>query len=271
MIIDAHVHIGRLANSAFAGITFERSLRLLLREMKMSRVDRALILPGYRRDEKNDPATATALKLTAGLQNVSVVGSIDVLDHDRRDLEELDRWMAEGRIVGIKLYPGYQHFYPDQDICGPIYRLCLKHDLPVIFHSGDTLSNGENKAKVKYSHPLHIDSVATEHPDLKIVIAHAGNPWFIDSAEVLYKNDNVYADLSGLVVREPLNSPYGRLMKRRLRELMDYSSPRKLLFGTDWPLSDMKPYIKFVRDLGLGRADSDHVFYKNAVRLFGLK
>ena len=270
MIIDAHVHSGRLVNSRFADITFAQSLKLLLEEMRRSRVDRALILPGYRRDEKNDPATATALKLAAGLKNVSVIGSLDVLDHGQDDLDQLDRWMADGKIVGIKLYPGYQHFSPDQEICGPIYRLCLKHGRPVIFHSGDTLSNGENKAKVKYSHPLHIDGVATEYPGLKIVIAHSGNPWFIDSAEVLYKNDNVYADLSGLVVREPLDSPYGRLMRKRLRELMDYSSPRKLLFGTDWPLSDMRPYVKFVRNLGLGRTDSEYVFHKNAASLFGL-
>jgi pantetheine-phosphate adenylyltransferase len=32
------------------------------------------------------------------------------------------------------------------------------------------------------------------------VLAHVGNPWLTDAAEVVYKNVNVWADLSGLVV-----------------------------------------------------------------------
>jgi len=271
MIIDTHVHIGRLKDSPFAEITFEQGLARLLQEMKRNRIDHALVLPGFRRSEPNDPKTATALDLVRGAENVSVIGSIDVLDHDQGDIDQLDEWMERRLIVGMKLYPGYQHFYPDQDVCAPIYRLCLKHDMPVIFHAGDTLGGGPDPAKVRYAHPLAIDSVAADFPGLKIVIAHMGNPWFVDCAEVLYKNDNVYADLSGLVVRTPLGSPYGRLMRRRVRDLIAYSSPRKLLYGTDWPLTDMKPYLRFVRSLGLSQADSAYVFHKNAARLFGLQ
>ena len=34
-------------------------------------------------------------------------------------------------------------------------------------------------------------------PDTRFVLAHVGNPWFRESAEVIYKNMNVWADLSG--------------------------------------------------------------------------
>ena len=34
----------------------------------------------------------------------------------------------------------------------------------------------------------------------RFVMCHVGNPWMIDAAEVIYKNMNVWADLSGLMV-----------------------------------------------------------------------
>lgn len=270
MIIDSHTHIGRLDDSPYAATTFEQNLSSLLKEMRSAGVDKALILPGYRRHEKTDPLMQTVLRTMRRQKNVFAVGSIDMLDHTKADLDELDELMSKRRIIGVKLYPGYQHFYPYDAVCEPVYKLCLKHDMPVIFHSGDTLSTGETVAKVRYSHPLAIDDVAADHPDLKIVVAHMGNPWFLDCAEVLYKNNNVHADVSGLVVRTPLDSPYGRLVRAKIRELIEFSSPRKLLYGTDWPLADMKPYLKFVRSLGLGKADMDYVMYKNASWLFGI-
>ena len=52
MIMDAHTHISRLQNSDFEAGTFGKNFELLLREMKASRVDHALLLPWY---ESKDP------------------------------------------------------------------------------------------------------------------------------------------------------------------------------------------------------------------------
>lgn len=268
MIIDVHTHIGRLPNSPFAKTTFEQNLKSLLKEMKAGGVETSLVLPWFE-DTDSDPSVETALKLTKGMKNIKVVGTIDVLNYKKEHLEKLEDWLKSKKIIGVKLYPGYQYFYPNQDICSPIYKLCEKYGVPVIFHAGDTLIY-QGHAKVKYSHPLPIDDVATNFPNLKIVIAHLGNPWLIDCAELLYKNKNVYADISGLVVSEGLNTPYGQLMKKRIQELIIYSSSRKLLYGTDWPLADMKSYIRFTKSLGLAPQDLDYVFYKNAKELFGL-
>jgi uncharacterized protein len=92
-----------------------------------------------------------------------------------------------------------------------------------------------------------------------------------DCAELLYKNENVYADLSGLVVNESLDSPYGKLMKRRIEELAIYSSEDKLLYGTDWPLTSMKSYIDFVKSLNFSKDSFDKIFYQNAMKLFKIE
>ena len=246
MIIDAHTHIGRLPDSVFAKMTYDKILKCLLKEMKTARVAKSMVLADLQTYPQNaifSPKTELLLGL-----------------------------FKKRKIFGIKLYPAYKYFYPNDKICFPVYRLCQKYGLPVILHMGDTLTvPGRPPAKIKYSHPIHIDDVAADFPDLKIIIAHMGNPWLIDCAEVLYKNENVYADISGLVIKDAdLNSPYGALMKKRIQELFIYSSPRKLLYGTDWPLASMKTYIKFTKNLGIPKKDLDYVFYKNAVELFKL-
>jgi predicted TIM-barrel fold metal-dependent hydrolase len=78
-----------------------------------------------------------------------------------------------------------------------VYALAAKYAVPVMIHCGDTYTP---KGKVKYSHPLHVDEVAVDHPDVNFVICHLGNPWLRDCMEVVYKNANVYADISGLVL-----------------------------------------------------------------------
>lgn len=143
--------------------------------------------------------------------------------------------------------------------------------MPSIFHSGDTLAGYVSNPKIKYSHPIHIDEVATDLPDLKLIIAHMGNPWLIDCAEVLYKNPNVYADISGLVIGDELRTPYGEMMKRRIQELIEYTAPEfKLMYGTDWPLCHMKQYIEFSNNLGLERDNLEKLFSGNAKKIFKL-
>lgn len=275
MIIDAHTHIGKLPDSIFARMSYGGILKYLLKEMKSSRTAKSIVLADLQTYPKQgifSPKTDLLLDLLRNIKNLYVVGTIDALDTKSGELSHLEDLLKKKKIFGIKLYPAYKHFYPNDKICSPVYKLCQKYDVPAILHMGDTLTvPGRPPAKIKYSHPIYIDDVAAEFPDLKIIIAHMGNPWLMDCAEVLYKNKNVYADISGLVVEDAdLNSPYGALMRKRIQELCIYSDTRKLLYGTDWPLASMKTYIKFTKSLGIPRQDLDYVFYKNAVELFKL-
>lgn len=270
MIIDAHTHISKLKDSEFSE-SYEKNMEFLLEEMKTNKIDKALVLAGYTDGEEFNVNTKTLAKMVAGSKDLLAVGSIDAVDYKNEDLDELGSLLKNKSIVGVKLYTGYQHFYPADPKCRPIYELCQKYDLPVIFHSGDTLAGYIADPKVKYSHPLQIDEIAAELPNLKIVIAHMGNPWLIDCAELLYKNPNVYADISGLVVGDDLETSYGKLMLNRIQELIAYTeSNMKLIYATDWPLCPMKTYLKFANKLKLSSEQSDRLFYKNAQKVFGL-
>jgi predicted TIM-barrel fold metal-dependent hydrolase len=141
----------------------------------------------------------------------------------------------------------------------------VEFDVPVMFHTGDTYSP---KGKLRYAHPLNIDDVAVDHPEMKIVICHVGNPWIIDCMEVVYKNENVYADFSGLVLGD-FSDQFEIYMKEQLEKMMLYiGDPEYLLFGTDWPISTMSSYINFMKQLNLKKEDKELIMWKNAAKLF---
>ena len=199
MIIDSHTHIGKLPNSLYSE-SYQKNFELILKEAKDSKVDKVIIIAGLEKKDGFNLSTKSLIDLIKDNSNVYAVAGIDVINYQEEDISDLEDYLKHKKIVAIKLYTGYQHFYPSDERCKPIYELCLKYDVPVIFHSGDTLAGYVSNPKIKYSHPINIDDVAADLPELKIIIAHMGNPWLIDCAEVMYKNPNVYADISGLVV-----------------------------------------------------------------------
>ena len=108
-------------------------------------------------------------------------------------------------------------------------------------------------------------------------MAHFGNPWLTDAAEVLYKNDNVWADLSGLLVGDA--DYFTRLegegildrIAGRVWEAMEYcDKPNRFLFGTDWPLAPMPSYRDFLKRI-VPEIYWPAFFHHNAVELFGLE
>ncbi|MBS3903091.1 MAG: amidohydrolase family protein [Anaplasmataceae bacterium] len=270
MIIDSHVHIG-LTDHHPPLKSKEEGLEKLLREAKGAKVSHLIVIAGFKDRDPYDGSTSEVLRLTKDVKNISVVGSVNVIRYTKAQLQALEVGLEKKQIAGIKIYTGYQHIYPNDKRCLPLYKLCLKYDVPVIFHSGDTLPGYVQNPKIKYSHPIHIDEVATDLPDLKIIIAHMGNPWLIDCAEILYKNPNVYADVSGVILGEDFKHPYSRLVLKRIEELIHYSESHKLLFGTDWPLCRMKSQIAFAKKLPLSKNDFEKLFFRNAANLFRIR
>lgn len=271
MIIDAHTHIGKLGNSKFSE-SYGKNLDFLQDEMEVAGINHALILANFETDQA-EPSTELAIRLVkeSGATNLHVAGSIDMGKVSEHYTEKIDGFLERHEIVAVKLYPGYQQVFPWDKTLFPLYELCSQKGVPVIFHSGDTLNYADIRGKVRYSHPIHIDDVAVDFPNLKIVIAHLGNPWIADCAELLYKNENVYADISGLAISENfVDSSYGEMLGRQIRDLVTYSSAEKLLYGTDWPLISMDEYLKFMNSLGFSDTQLEKILSKNALELFKL-
>ena len=109
-----------------------------------------------------------------------------------------------------------------------------------------------------------MDETAVDFPDTTFVMAHLGNPWTIDAAEVVYKNDNVFVDLSGFILGSKFPPSVGLKVEAAYRYV---SNPDKFLFGTDWPLAPMKEYIDYMKRI-IPKSDHNKFFYQNAKRIY---
>ncbi len=258
MIIDAHVHIDIDGHE-------DKSVPELLAAMDAAGIGHALV---FAATINRLPTETVLAKIAPHRDRLSAVGTVSpILAAYRTPPEVVGGWLADGSIRALKFYTGYEHFHPDDPRLRPYMDLLVKHDRPAIFHMGD-LYDKIPGAKLRYSQPLAVDDLASEMPDLKIVIAHLGYPWVIDAAEVCYKNANVYADCSGFVYGD-----FTLKQRDRFREAWATfdavtESGGKILFGSDWPISHMPDYVELVGQLA--GPQRERVFSGNAKRLFGL-
>jgi predicted TIM-barrel fold metal-dependent hydrolase len=264
MIIDCHVHLNNYHEEV--AVSLDESLDRLQAAMAEAGVGYALVLTSYLVNS-NRPSVAEVVRAVEQAPNLGVVAGISYLNYREKDLRELADYLRAGRVYGLKLYPGYEPFYPHDSRLEVVYELAEEFDVPVMIHCGDTY---HPRGKLKYAHPLEVDEVAVDHPDVKFVICHLGNPWFVDCMEVVYKNKNVYADISGLVLGE-FTEAFEDYVEEEIADVILYAGePDRFLFGSDWPICSMKSYVEFVKQLKLPDADRRAIFSENCRRLFQL-
>jgi predicted TIM-barrel fold metal-dependent hydrolase len=252
-VIDAHVHTN------FDNLFYEvgkvvHSKAELAAEMKRYNVVGAVSM-----NHPGDPYE--------DLSDLNVVQCVGI--PARVDAEKLEAELASGRFRCIKIYLGYEHQYAYDPNYEPAYRLAERYKVPVVFHTGDTDSR---KAKLKYADPFTIDEVAVDHPRVTFVLAHAGNPWIESAAEVAYKNPNVVIDGSAFLIGKLQDYPPETLetyVVKPLRWIFGYvNDPTKLLFGTDWPLTEIGPYLEVFKR-AIPKEHWKAVFHDNAARVYG--
>jgi hypothetical protein len=276
-MIDTHIHVvpPRLPGAGALHPILEDAVPIradaLRREMQAAGVRQALAM-GCLGAPPDDPlgvaGTLAVAELVPGLQ------AIGVADPTRTDADHLRRAaaaLAAKQVRALKGYLGYLHFGPDHPGYRPYYELASRFQVPFIFHTGDTYSP---RAKLRFAHPLLVDEVAVDHPDVRFVLAHLGNPWLTDAAEVVYKNMNVWADLSGLAVGdggsfsdEERKEMLAETIAQVRRAFRYAERPNRFLYGSDWPLVPMAAYRDFIR----GAIPAIHhglVFEENARTLY---
>ena len=263
-IIDCHVHLNNYHEQV--QVSLQDSLDRLQKAMQEAGVGYSLILTSYL-VSPHRPSTAEVVKAVENIPSLGVVAGISYVNYRQRDLRELADFLSAGLVKGLKLYPGYEPFYPHDPRLKVVYDLAEEFDVPVMIHTGDTYTP---KGKVKYAHPLEVDEVAVDHPKVRFVICHLGNPWLVDCMEVVYKNANVYADFSGLILGE-FTEAFEDYMEEQIGEVILYAGePRKFLYGSDWPICSMKSYVEFTRQLKLPPQDLHAIMYENSRQLFKL-
>lgn len=175
-----------------------------------------MILSSYKVNERR-PSTWQIIEATKKYDNLGVVAGFAIDNHTDEDLKNYRKWIKDGLVKGLKIYAGYEHYYPYNKRYQKVYDTCIEFDVPVMIHTGDTFTE---KGKLRFARPMNLDDIAVDNPELKIVMCHLGNPWIQDAEEVLYKNKNVYADISGFVVGD--FDHYFEKIRDKVAELINY-------------------------------------------------
>jgi predicted TIM-barrel fold metal-dependent hydrolase len=263
MLIDCHVHLNNYTENP--GRPTRENVDDLFAKMTEHGVDHAVVLTSYKTDIDR-PSVEQVIELLANNPRTTVVEGLRWRSGQRTDLFTLEERIRDGFVRGIKLYPGYDKYSIIDPSLETVFRIASKYDVPVMIHCGDTYARD---AKVRQAHPLLVDDIAVDFPENKFVICHLGSPWFQDTAEVLYKNDNVYADISGLTLGD-FTYDFERFMVQRVKDMIMYMGDpgRQLLYGSDWPLVRMAPYIKFLHALELPEEVIENIAWRTSSRLF---
>jgi predicted TIM-barrel fold metal-dependent hydrolase len=177
---------------------------------------------------------------------------------DSEPVNLLRKCIEEMGHRGLKLWPSYQYFYPNDPIMYPIYSLAEVKDIPVMFHIGSSKLLG---SRVKYCDPIYLDDIARDFPKLNIIMAHSGRGFWYDKAfHLSILHENVYMEISGL--------PPDNLLKYfpDLEKNAD-----KIIFGSDIPtISSIKKNIEKIKNLPLKTSTIEKILGLNANKILKL-
>jgi predicted TIM-barrel fold metal-dependent hydrolase len=179
-----------------------------------------------------------------------------------REFEELVR---ERGFCGLSVRPFMIGVPADDRRYYPLYAKCVELGVPVSIHSS---ANWTTVSVSDLGHPRHIDVVAADFPELKLIMSHAGYPWVLEACLLAWKYPNVYLELAAhrpryLAAPGTGWDPLLRFGTTTIKE--------KVLFGTGWFLLGRPPgqVVDEFRELPV----PDHVLelwmWRNAEALIG--
>jgi predicted TIM-barrel fold metal-dependent hydrolase len=202
----------------------------------------------------------------AALENQDMMRAFASIDPHKGKMgaREARTLINDYKVAGFKFHPTVQGFFPNDEMAYPLYEVIAEAGLPAIFHSGHsgigTGMRGGGGLKLKYSNPMHLDDVAADFPDMKIIIAHPSWPWQDEALSVCLHKPNVWIDLSGW-------SP--KYFPKELVHQANTQLKEKMLFGSDFPLITPERWMKDFEDAGFRPAVHPLILKDNAAKLLG--
>lgn len=236
MIIDSHNHMGKRK-----GVDFPAES--MIEWVDKAGVDACLVTSQVEAIN-NDYIAEMQLKFENRIFGYAVVNPWDYIAE-----EELERCFRDLNLYGLKLNPLRHGFALDRhSIVDPLFEICERYDKPILVHGQSDMFNMPGK----------FDEMAETFPNVKIILAHIGEPDAIDAAiRVVNRRENVYVDTAGIQLST---------LKRAVNEI----DPNKILMGTDAPWGDFNLSIELVEKATENEEIRQKILGKNAARLFKL-
>jgi uncharacterized protein len=136
--------------------------------------------------------------------------------HPRESLDEINRCIADGPMVGVKLWVAAHANDPNVD---PLVARATELNAVVFQHTWIKVTGnlpGE-------STPMDLVALAKRHPSAKIICGHTGGDWE-QGIRAVRAQPNISVDLGG-------GDPVAGITEMAVREL----GPERVLYGSDAP------------------------------------
>lgn len=108
-----------------------------------------------------------------------------------RAVRELERLVREEGAGGIRVSPLYTCIPANDKRYYPLYAKCVELDVPVRIYTAMSYANDR---PYDLAHPRHLDEIAIDFPELRIIAGLGGWPWIADMVGLLRRHPNLYCD-----------------------------------------------------------------------------
>lgn len=146
---------------------------------------------------------------------------------------------------GLKMLPSYNYVPLNDRRIWPLYEAAEGMGVPLLVHTGwSLLPKGKMLA---YDHPLYLEDVMEDFPELKLIIGHTGFHWADEVIHFMHKFPHIYSDFAAWAETAPL---------WRVAQVWSWAKKlgvmRRFLWGTDYP------YMSFATGQELFRKVADY-------------
>jgi predicted TIM-barrel fold metal-dependent hydrolase len=262
MIIDSHVHISLYNDNAKS---LQDAFDLFLKEMQKNGISSAIIVPDNIEGSDSIADLDKAIELIGERKNLFLLGSPQIIQRGSSELEKYQKLLEEGRIKGLKFFPGHDPYYPTDERCLPYYELCQKLDVPVLFHTGE--NSGDSEC-AKWNDPKYIVEIAKKYPKLKVISTHYYWPKMDYCYEITKDVPNIYFETAAMADEEVVEKSGGIEKVREILKKTITDRPEQVIFGTDWPMCKIEKHIELVKSLGLDENVEGKIFFNNSFEVY---
>lgn len=173
-------------------------------------------------------------------------------------VDEVSRSVEELGLSGLKFIPHLIEMTPNDPRMYPVLKKAQELALPVLFHTGSHFHTG---ARLRFCRPETLDDVAIDFPELKLIAAHFGFPWFYEAMAVVQKNANVYFNIAGWAPK---------YIPEYVVRMMNGPLAGKALLGSDFPLISRTRLMQELKELPISPDTLRRLTSENPAKVLGL-
>jgi uncharacterized protein len=238
----------------------------MIADFKLNRVEPVIVALDFERQINTRP---TDNEYVATLRDrydciLQAWGTVDPYRGETA-IEQAEHAVKKLKLLGFHFHPiGGGYTVSDRDFY-PLWEAIAELGVPIMVDIGTTgvgaRMPGGNGLKLRHAHPLAIDEIAADFPNLKIIMGHPGYPWTEEATAVCLHKGNVFWEMSGWGVKY-IPESVKRDISGRLKD--------KVMFGSDYPSLSYERLLKEWMEYGYPDEILERFFHKNAETILGL-